>query len=420
VVLGLDPALGRIPLMSGIPINIWEKLRAAVSAFIAIALMGYVSSRFLEGAGLSALVASMGASSVILFAVPHSPMAQPWAFMGGHLLSAVIGVACALWLPDIWLAAGTAVGLSIFTMYMTQSLHPPGGATALVPVIGGPAFKALGFGFVLTPVALNVGCMLVLAVLLNNAVNGHRYPARLKPKKINESGREDARPLERLGINPEDLHSALAEMNSYMDVSEADLNRIYNAAALHAYRREFGGLTCGKLMSRDLVTVEFATELDAAWALLRRADVKALPVIGRGRHVIGILTQADFIKHAEPKEYRGLAVRLRRLLARTPATTSAKPEVVGQIMTAPAVTMREDAHIAELAPLMSDRGLHHVPIVDAGGKLVGIIAQSDLIAALYRNTAPLQSSLTLTVCPSPEMNTSNSLPSSVAPGPSNS
>jgi CBS domain-containing membrane protein len=406
--------------VSGVPVGIREKLRAAVSAFIAVSLVGYLGSRFLDGVGLSALIASMGASSVILFAVPHSPMAQPWPLVGSHLLSAVIGVACALWLPNLWLAAGAAVGLSIFAMYMTQSLHPPGGATALIPVIGGPAFKALGFGFVLMPVALNVCCMLVLAVLLNNAVNGQRYPARLQPKKTGDSGREDASPLERLGINPEDLHSALVEMNSYMDVSEADLDRIYNAAALHAYRRKSGGLTCGKLMSRDLVTVEFATELDAAWALLMNAGVKALPVVGRGRHVIGILTQADFIEHAELKEYRGFAARLKRFLGRTPTVTSAKPEVVGQIMTAPAVTMREDAHIAELVPLMSDRGLHHVPIVDADGKLVGIIAQSDLIAALYRNAAPLQSSLTLTVWPSPEMNTSNSLPMPLAPGPSNS
>ena len=381
-------ALFRVP---PVPVGIGERLRAGLSAFIAIGFVGTLSSRFIEGAGLPTLVASMGASSVILFAVPNSPMAQPWSLLGGHLLSALIGVSCALWLPEPRLAGAIAVGLAIFVMYSTHCLHPPGGATALVPALSGPAFEELGFRFVLTPVALNVFGMLLLALLLNNAGKGRRYPIRPEPKKPVE--REDPEPMKRLGIAPEDLHQALVDMNSYTDVAEPDLQRIYDAAALHAYRREFGETTCGRLMSKDLVAVEFATDLDEAWSILRHSGVKALPVVGRGRHVIGVVTTENFIEHAGIEEVRGFAARLKRLLARTPTVTSTKPEVVGQIMTAPPVTLPENAHIAELVPLMADGGLHHVPIVDGQGKLAGIIAQSDLVAALYRNAVSLHSSI---------------------------
>lgn len=377
------PAWAFWPAAPTQPVGVGDRLRMAASALVAVSLVGFCSSYFLGGTGLATLIASMGASSVILFAVPGSPMAQPWPLVGSHLLCAAVGVTCARWLPDPQMAGGAAVGLSIFLMVFTRTLHPPGGATTLVPVLGGAALHDLGYRFLLTPVALNVSLLFLLALVLNRLLNRQPYPARMTAKKEEVAG-GDLRPMERLGLNAGDLRLALAEMNVFVDVSEAELGRIYDAASLHAWRREFGELTCGRLMSRVLVTVEFATELDEAWTLLSGSGVKALPVLDRGRHVLGVVTQMDFIAHAGMGEAKDFAGRLRRLLARTPTVTSAKPEVVGQIMTAPAVTVRENSHIAALVPLMSDRGLHHIPIVDEEDKLVGMIAQSDLIAALYR------------------------------------
>jgi CBS domain-containing membrane protein len=363
------------------PVGLPEKLRAALAAGLAIFLTGLISSQFIEGGGLQTLVASMGASAVILFAVSHSPMAQPWPLVGGHLLSGLIGVVCARLIPDIWPAAAISVGLAIFLMYLSRCLHPPGGASALIPVLGGEGVKSLGFQFLLTPLALNVAMMLVLALILNRL---SKTPAHAGAVKSAHASQTDPPPLERLGIRTEDLRAALRDLNAFVDVSEGELNEIYNLAASRAYRREYGELTCARIMSRELVTAEFGDDLEATWALMQREGVKAIPVIDRGRHVIGIITLTDFFRHARAERFDGLGKKLRQLIQSTPAVTSDKPEVAGQIMTAPVVTAREDAHIAELAPLLSGRGVHQIPIVDEHNKLVGLVTQSDLIAALYR------------------------------------
>jgi CBS domain-containing membrane protein len=174
-------------------------------------------------------------------------------------------------------------------------------------------------------------------------------------------------------------------MNAFVDASEGELREIYNLAARRAYRREVGEQTCARIMPREVVTVEFATELEEAWKLMQQQRIKALPVIDRGRHVIGILTGADFFRHASPEPLDGLESRLRRLVRPTPGLTSTKPEVAGQIMTSPVVTAREHAPIADLVPLLAGHGIHQVSIVDEHNKLVGLVTQSDLIAALYSN-----------------------------------
>ena len=137
-------------------------------------------------------------------------------------------------------------------------------------------------------------------------------------------------------------------------------------------------------MSRDVITVEFGTPLDEAWKLLRKHNIKALPVIDRAQRVIGIVTQIDFLRHANLDVYEGFADRLRRFIRQTPGVHSIKPEVVGQIMSKPVSTATLNTHIVELVPVMSDLGLHYIPILDSKRKLAGMVTQSDLIAALYR------------------------------------
>jgi len=153
---------------------------------------------------------------------------------------------------------------------------------------------------------------------------------------------------------------------------------------MHAYRRRFGEITCADIMSRDIVTVEFGALLEDAWALLLEHHIKALPVVDRARRVIGIVTQGDFMKHANLNVYDGFDAKLREFIKRTFKTHSEKPEVVGQIMSKRVTTARIDMHIVELVPLMSDFGLHHIPIVNAERRLVGMVTQSDLVSALYR------------------------------------
>jgi CBS domain-containing membrane protein len=144
-----------------------------------------------------------------------------------------------------------------------------------------------------------------------------------------------------------------------------------------------GQIRCTDIMSHDLVTVEYGTELERAWSLLRFHKLKALPVIDRARRVIGIVTLVDFLKRANLETYETFEDKLIKFIRRTPDVSSDKPEVVGQIMTAPVYSAREEMHIVHLVPLLSENGLHHIPIVDGERRLVGMVTQSDLIAALY-------------------------------------
>lgn len=123
------------------------------------------------------LVGSFGASAILIYGVPNSPFAQPRNLIGGHVFSAIVGVSCVLLLkehPSI--AAALAVSLALVVMHFTRTIHPPGGATALIAVIGGEQIQALGFWYVLTPIGLGALIMLVVAVLINNLSPNRRYP----------------------------------------------------------------------------------------------------------------------------------------------------------------------------------------------------------------------------------------------------
>ena len=363
--------------------SLGEKLRSGLASFGGILLVGLISSFFITGPGLPLMVASMGASAVLLFAASHSPLAQPWPLIGGNILSAVTGVACSKVLHDPVLAAAVAVSLSIIVMHLTHCLHPPGGAVSLIPVLGGENIQALGFHFVLLPVALNVLVIFAGAMIINNLLPGRHYPSRPLKQRDDIHKHDDPKAMDRLGVTSDDLRNALKDFNAYLDVSEEDLSQVYKMAGMHSYQRKMGVINCADIMSRDLVTVEYGTELEEAWAQLRFHKIKVLPVVDRAHRVIGIVTLVDFLKRANLKTYETFEDKLIKFIKRTPGMASDKPEVVGQIMATPVFTANQDMHIVELVPLLSEKGLHHIPIVDAEKRLVGMVTQSDLIAALY-------------------------------------
>ena len=361
-----------------------ERLRACCGALLGILLTGVVTRLSLgPNPGLPLLIAPMGASAVLLFGVPASPLAQPWSIIGGNTVSALIGVSCALWISDPTLAASVAIGGAIGAMFALRCLHPPSGAVALTAVLGGPAILAQGYHFVLLPVLLNSVLLLLVALLFNNATR-RRYPHPTTLEHARTHGTTDAPPADRVGFTPADLDHVLKQYNQVLDVSRDDLESLLRQTEMHAYRRRFGEISCADIMSRDVVTVEFGTTLEDAWALLRRHQIKALPVINRVRRVIGIVTQTDFMNHAELDLHRSFDAKLRGFIKRTALTHSDKPEVVGQIMSSPVRSALATMHIVELVPMLSNSGRHHVPVLDAEHRLVGVVTQTDLIAALYR------------------------------------
>lgn len=206
-----------------------EKLASALGAFLGILLILYTSTYFISGPASYLIVASMGASAVLLFAVPHGRLSQPWSLIGGHLVSALIGVSCAKLIPDTFIAASVAVGIAVGVMYYLHCIHPPGGATALSAVVGGAEVQQMGYQFVLTPVLINVAVILCVAVCFNYFLKWRRYPASQsqKPSAISNQT-SDSAPAHPYGpITHEDFVYALSEFESYIDISENDLLSIY-------------------------------------------------------------------------------------------------------------------------------------------------------------------------------------------------
>jgi len=360
-----------------------EQLRAGIGAIVGLMLTAFLSYFFLSGkSGMAFLVAPMGASSVLLFGVPASPLAQPWSVFGGNVVSAIVGVTCASLIDNPMLAAPLAGGFAIGCMFLLRCLHPPGGAVALTAVLAGPAVHAAGYEFAFIQVGLN-SALLIIAALVYNNLTGRRYPHTQQSGMQPLHDTRDLVPTERVGFTRADLDAVLQSYGQVLDVSRDDLENIIVATEMKAHERRFGSITCGDIMSKDAITVDFSTELKQAWHLLRHHDVRALPVLNRARRVIGIVAQSDFLKHGDLDDYVSFAERLRRFLMSSPDTHSEKPEVVGQIMVSKVLTAKMHTPIVELVPMMSNSGLHHIPVVDDDNRFVGMVSQSDLLASLY-------------------------------------
>uniref|UniRef100_UPI000B11F39E HPP family protein n=1 Tax=Aureimonas sp. N4 TaxID=1638165 RepID=UPI000B11F39E len=165
-------------LPSSPPVSVKERLRSAFGALIGILLTGIVCRLALgPGSALPVLIAPMGASAVLLFAVPASPLAQPWSIIGGNLVSSLVGVSVALLVPDPFVGSALAIGIAIALMMGLRCLHPPSGAVALTAVLGGPGIHTLGYGFVLWPVMANSLLMVIVAIAFNRMA-GRTYPHR--------------------------------------------------------------------------------------------------------------------------------------------------------------------------------------------------------------------------------------------------
>ncbi len=346
-----------------------ERLRAVGGAAIGL-LFAALLCRWLAGPLESAvwLVAPLGAS-----AVPASPLAQPWSVVGGNTLSALVGIACANWIPDPALGAAVAVAAAIGVMFSARCLHPPGGAAALLAVLT----HTTHFSSALFPFFTN-SLLLVLAGVAYNSLTGRRYPHVQVARPPSPDDR----------FNQADIDAVLARYNQVLDISRDDLESLIQQTELESYKRRLGTLHCAEIMSREPVSVEFGTPLQEAWALMHEHRIKALPVTDRTRRVAGIVTQADFFRQLDLQHHEGIAGRLRDLIRATRTVVSNKPEVVGQIMTRQVRVASAERPVVDLVPLFSEGGHHHIPIIDSEKRLTGMITQSDFVRALYRAVRP--------------------------------
>ncbi|MET3614814.1 CBS domain-containing membrane protein [Rhizobium aquaticum] len=360
------------------PTSLRERGRAAGGALLGIALTGLVSTLALGNNGLAAplLVAPMGASAVLLFAAPASPLAQPWSILGGNVVAALIGVTCALFIPQPLLAAALAVGLAIAAMLVLNCLHPPSGAVALTAVLGGSAVHASGYWFVLTPVALNSVLLLALALAYNN-LTGHRYPHLPHKTPAIGGGAEKADPIEA------DIEEALEQFGEVVDVSPDTMAALFRRTQLAAHERHHHHPLTGEIMSRNLLTVRADDRLRTAWRLFSIHHVKALPVVDSDGRLVGMISQADFLSNSVLSDDGNLHLGFRRrVLAKL--SRQRVPRAVGDIMDRRIQPTRPETSAFALVMRMVDEGLHTIPVVNHSDRLVGVVSQGDLLAALFR------------------------------------
>lgn len=361
-----------------VPVSHRERLRASIGAFIGLLATAALTTLALgNGPDWPLLIAPIGASAVLLFAVPASPLAQPWSILGGNCMAAIVGVTCAQWIGDVPLAAALAVSISLGLMLTFKCLHPPSGAVALTAIIGGPAITELGYVFVVWPVAVNSLLLLAIAVAFNR-LTGKGYPHR--PAVTVSAGSAQPPQALSLGVTVSDLEKAIAQRDEVVSVDPADLGDVLQRAEIIAFARRSGDITAEAIMTRAVTTIAPGTSLRVALRLLRREGIKALPVLDDARRVVGILTQTDLLDKAD----WGPSANASRFLPRADRPLRGRAR---DVMTPLVSTIPADMPLAAVIQLMLRSGHHHLPVVADNGTLGGIVTQTDVVAALFHANA---------------------------------
>ncbi len=330
-----------------------DRIVASVGATLAIGVAGFLSWLVTpQSPFLPLIVAPIGASAVLLFAVPASPLAQPWAVVGGNVLSALVGIAVGRIVSEPFLACGVAVGLAIAAMTLARCLHPPGGAAALLTVLATHQPQSLPFQFALDPVGLN-SCLMVACAWLFHRFSGHAYPHRATAAPIDARATANSGSELRAGFEDEDLDAALRDMHESFDVDREDLKRLLQTVQLHALARRRGRLSCADIMSRNVVSIDQNATGATARETLRERGLRVLPVVNRVGVLVGMVDLRDLAD-----DQALIAAVMKKAVAAGPND--------------PAL---------ELVARLSDGHSHAAAVVDNDWRVIGLITQTDLLAA---------------------------------------
>ncbi len=370
-----------------------EPLRAALGASLSLILCSVLiawAGRFWAAEARLFLIAPLGATTFLLFAVPNSPLAQPWSAIVGNTASALVALTVIQAGLPLSLSVGLAVGGAMVVMAFLRAMHPPGAAVALATVLGGTVGPGFGYDFAFVPVMLDTAILVGLAIAFNRAT-GRKYPFR-QTERANTHHTTDSAPQRRLGLNGDELAALLDRFNLSANIGAEDFGRVLAAAEEEAARRRFAGLRCGDVMSRDVVSVRPGTALRVVADLFRRHRFKTVPVVDAEHRLLGIISQNDLIQRARRDMLTGtpgFAAALSNLLR----ADDARALRARDIMDRDAPSVAPDTPVGRLISLLADGGLQAVAVLE-DGRLVGVITRSDLLQVLARgNHAPAISGL---------------------------
>lgn len=333
------------PILAGATLR--DRLFGCLGAMIGIGITGLLCG-VAGGQPLHMLllVPPMGASAVLLFAVPSSPMAQPWPTIGGNAISALVGIVVGHNISEPALAAGVAAGAAIGAMSLLRCLHPPGGAAALVAVFAG---SSAGYWFPLTPVALNA-IVLVSSAWLYHKLSGHSYP---------HVARVDA-PSQAASVAPsfseQDIEATLEELGETFDIGLEDLSRLLRAVEARALTRPYHNLTCAEIMTPLVIATSRSAQPEAVRALLVKHDCCAFPVLDDEGRIVGTVGLRELLRPA---------AHVQEVMLSPSTATAARP-----------------AH--ELIHLFAHGGVRAVFVIDERQRPIGAITEANWISVLTR------------------------------------
>lgn len=326
------------------------------------------------------LVAPFGATSVLLFAIPNSPLAQPWSAIIGNTVAALVSIGVCMLVKEPLSQVALSVGLAIVAMILCRAVHPPAGAVAMTAAMSPDAIQQLGFWFALTPIAVGTTALVVLAAIYAK-LTGRHYPFR----QFDDPGKHstaDRNPSERLGLSEEELSAILERYRQSFNLGVEDLARLIGAAELQAASHDAGPLTAADIMSRDLITVHHDTSLVEVAELFTHHRFTSLPVTGPDRKFLGVIFQIHLIRQASSDTLRletNSLFPFKRLLGQK----SGRSVCAGDIMNSSGPRTTGDAPVASILPMMADGDVDAVPVLE-GDRIVGIVTRTDLIGALAR------------------------------------
>lgn len=360
-----------------------EAARAGLGAFVGLAVAGFfvLSSSIDLNLGLY-LVAPFGASSVLLFAVPNSPLAQPWSAIVGNTVAAIVAVAVCLTVSDPLLRIALSVGLAIAATILCRALHPPAGAVAMTAAMSPDAVEELGFMFALTPIAVGT-VLLVLIAIAYGRLTGRHYPFR-QFDDPNSHGTTDPEPMERLGLSETELVDILDRYRQSFNLGVEDLARLIGAAEIQAAAHRTTPLVAADIMSRNLITIRADAPVVEIADLFRHHRFTCLPVIETGDRFLGVIFQMHLIDCAAQVANLTHST-FRSAMRRVMAGTTRGAWHASDIMTSDGPRATPVTPLAALLPLMADGDVDAVPILE-DDRIIGIVTRTDLISALARHS----------------------------------
>lgn len=344
------------PLLAGAILR--DRLIACVGVVLSLGLTGALCSlAFGRDPHFPLLVAPVGASAVLLFAVPASPLAQPWPIIGGNVISAIVGILVGLAVQDQMLASGLAVALAIVAMSFTRCLHPPGGAAALTAVLAGPSIAQAGYMFPLVPVGVNSLVLVVLGWMFHR-FSRHAYPHVAKPSA---SKAQAVPPALSPGFQAQDVDAALADFGEAFDIDREDLDMLLRRVELRAMSRMRDDPACADIMSRHVITTSPDVSRQSARRLLLQHGLRTLPVVDPAGKLLG-------------------TVGLREL--------ASPGQTVADVMSPP-MSAAPDTPAIDLVGALTDGSAHAVVVTGPSGDVLGLVTQTDLLSAFSKTAKPL-------------------------------